>query len=284
MTETFPLAIVEERELSGPAATLADLLQHNDEHIAKELSQRLLDQGVAVPGNRKDFDLIAYLMGLLRRLRGRRLVRDLGVHEARLQWLSFHAPPGGTAHLKLTRAATGEGGITLKFMGLGYGSGLELKSTAEHDFGERAQCFSLGDIVKVRLREYAEADADVRRTVQVDVVERIGTFLDSHELCPRCFTASETGPQPRRLERTWDLTGDPHGLTEKWTHDLTDSSEVELGLDLPVLAAADLTAGIAINRSVQSTCEASYVLPGGARFSAYCDLLPGFDLPFWGRG
>jgi hypothetical protein len=278
------LEIVEERELSGPAATLAELLEHDDKQVAEELSRRLVDQGVAVPGDRKGLDLVAYLMGLLRRLRGRRLVRDLGVHEARLQWLSFHAPPGGTAHLKLARAATGEGGITLKFMGLGYGSGLELTTTAERDFGERGQCFSLGSIVKVRLREYAEADADARHTVQADVVERIGTFLDSHEHCPKCFTAPETGPQPRRLERTWDLMGDPHGLTETWTHELADSSEVELGLDLPVLATAGLTAGIAISRSVQSTCEANYVLPGGARFSAYCDLLPCFDLPFWGRG
>jgi hypothetical protein len=283
MAEMFPLEIVEERELAGPAATLTELLNHDDEEVAKELSRRLMDQGIAVPGDRKDLGLVAYLMGLLRRLRGRRLVRDLGVHKARLQWLSLHAPPGGTAHLKLARAATGEGGIILKFMGLGYGSGLEFKTTAEHDFGKRGQCFTLGSIVKVQLREYAEADADAQRTVQVDVVERIGTFLDSHERCPKCFTAPETGPQPRRLERTWDLTGDPHGLTEKWTHELTDSSEVEVGLDLPVLAMADLTAGIAISRSVRSTCEASYVLPGGARFSTYCDLLPGLELPFWGR-
>jgi hypothetical protein len=282
MAETFPLEIVEERELSGPAATLADLFEHDDKQIAEELGRRLADQGVAVPGDRRDLDLVAYLMGLLRRLRGRRLVRDLGVHEARLQWLSFHTPPGGTAHFKLARKASGKGGITLKFMGLGYGSGLELKTTAEHDFGKRGECFSLGSIVKVRLREYAEADAS--RTMQVDVVERVGSFLDNHERCPKCFTAPDVGPQPRRSERIWDLSGDPHGLTEKWTHDLTDSSEVELGLDLPVLATADLKAGIAIKRSAQSTCEASYVLPGGARFSAYCDLLPGFDLPFWGRG
>jgi hypothetical protein len=282
MDEMFALEIVGERELAGPAATLDELLNHDDEEVAEELRKRLAGQGVAVPGDRKDLNLGAYIMGLLRRLRGRRLVRELGVHEARLQWLSFHTPPGGTAHLKLARSVTGEGGIILKLIGLGYGSGLEFKTTAELDFGERDQCFSLGSIVKVQLREYAEADA--RQTVQVDVVERIGTFLDSHERCPKCFTAPETGPQPRRLERTWDLTGDPQGLTEKWTHDLIDSSEIELGLDLPVLTAAGLTAGVAISRSVQSTFDANYILPGGARFSAYCDLLPGLDLPFWGRG
>jgi hypothetical protein len=282
MDEMFALDIVEERKLTGPAGTLAELLDHDDEEVARELSNRLVDQGVAVPGDRKNSDLIAYLMGLLHRLRGRRHVSDLGIHVAQLQWLSFHTPPGGAAHLKLLRAAAGGGGVTLKFMGLGYGSGFELKTTTECDFGERSRCFSLGSIVKVQLNEFAEADA--RRTVQVDVVERVGAFLDSHEQCPKCFTTPGTSSHPRRLERTWDLTGDPHGLKEKWTHDLMDSSEIEVGLDLPVLTAANLTAGVAISRSVQSACEANYVLPGGARFSAYYDLLPGFDLPFWGRG
>jgi hypothetical protein len=277
MSETEPIEVVDEHVLVGPAASLRDLPKAEDAAV-EELSRRLADQAVAVPGDRSALN---YALGLLRRLRQREMVRDLGEHEARIDWLDFHVPPGGKGRLVLGRTATGEGGIDLKLMGLGFGSGIEMKTAAERDFGEREQCFSMGSLLRIHLREFAEQGG--RSSVQVDVVKRIGNYIESHKLCPRCFAAAAAGPQPRRLDETWDLSGDPEGLTEKRSYDLTHSSEVEVGLDLPVLATAKLNAGIAISRSVQSTCEATYVLRGGARFSAWQDLVPGLGLPFWGR-
>jgi hypothetical protein len=90
MLETDPIPVVEERELPGPAATVADLPDQDDEAVAEQLKRCTANQQAAVPGDRGAW---SYLLGLVRRLRARAPIRDLGYHEARLGWLSFHVPP-----------------------------------------------------------------------------------------------------------------------------------------------------------------------------------------------
>jgi hypothetical protein len=279
VADTEPIPIVEERRLAGPAATLEGLPEDQDpEASAEELARILADQDAAVPGDRSP---ISYLVGLVGRLRSRKLVRDLGVHESRVGWLEFHVPPGGSAKLVLGRTETGGGGIDLKLMGLGFGSGLEMKTAEERDFGERTRCFTLGSLLRVHLREFAEGTG--QSTIQVDVVDRVGNYVEAHDVCPLCFTAPHPGPQPRLTDDTWDLAGDPHGLTTTRRYDLSTNSEVEVGLDVPLPLLTNLTAALAVSRSVKSTCEATYVLQGGHVFSAYSELEPGLGLPFWGR-
>lgn len=281
MSETDALVITESERLPGIAETLEDLAQESDARVAEALAERLSSQRVAVPGDRSEGGLLAYLMGLLQRLRGRRFVRDLGVEAARVPVMAFHAPPGGSAHLKLTRSADGGGGISLDMMGLGFGSGMKLKTEHQRDFHERTTCFRLESPVTCRLREYA--DADGRPSVQVDVLTVGDPAPVAMEPCPRCFAAPAPGPMPRLPERVCDLSADSHGMIETWTHDLSRSTEFELALDLPVLAGTGLTAGVAVNRTVRSLCVAEYTLPGGARFTAYRTPLAAYEMPFWGR-
>ena len=105
MTNAEAIEIVEEQVLPGPAATLDAMADEEDHLVARELRDRLQAQGTAVPGDRNPID---YVIGLVRRLRGRKMIRDLGIHQTRLEWLRFHAPPDGKARLVLerTEAAT----------------------------------------------------------------------------------------------------------------------------------------------------------------------------------
>ncbi|GGN85219.1 hypothetical protein GCM10010112_65420 [Actinoplanes lobatus] len=271
-----PLPILEDAYLAGPAATLAEMDGADDVVVAAAIEERMTGYGLAVPGARGP----GGLQRLLDRLRGRVLRADLGVHPAEVPWLRFHVPPGGSAQLVLERQVERKGGVTLKFMGLGSGSGRSVTLGAEQDFGDRADCFTLGAKLDVRLRVYAD---DGRDSVQVDVERVVGTSLASRVPCGFCFRAPEPGPQPRKLDREWDLEDDPHGLTETLTHETLNASDLEIGLEIPGVDLGGLTPGLTCSRSVTSTCTATYRFPGNACFRAYTEILPGLDLPFWGR-
>lgn len=281
MEELLPLEIVEEMKLKGPAATFEELHNQTDQEIAKELSSQFERQGIAVPGARNYSDMISYLRGLVSRLRGRKLIQDLGIHESRIKWLECHIPPGGEAHLKLEQGQKSEKGVNLKLMGLGFGSGLEFKLTTEYDFGKRSRCFHIGNIVDVQMKEYQEKGG--QRTIQVDVLRSIGTYLDDKFKCNKCFSSPEEGPLLRKLDRVWDLSGSLNGLTETITYDLSKDIEIELGLHNPILNKSGISAGIAVKRSIGSKCEATYIFSGNARYSAFSDIMSDLGLSYWGK-
>lgn len=271
------MPILEETYLAGPAAILDEMGAEDDAAVAAVIEKRLSEHGLAEPGARSS----ASLQRLVDRLRGRRLREDLGVHRAEVEWLRFHVPPGGTAHLTLERKVARTGGVTLKFMGLGFGSGCSVALGAEQDFGDREDCFSLGALVDVHLRTYTESNG--QDAVQVDVEKVVGTSIASWVPCGLCFRAPDQGPAPRQQEHEWDLADDAHGMIEKLTHETTDTSDVEIGLDIPGVDLGTLIPGLSMSRSIMSSCAATYTFPGHACFRSYHQVPPSLDLPFWGR-
>ncbi len=272
-----PMPIINEARLVGPAAILDEMSGADDAAVAAAIEKRMNEYGIAVPGELAS----ASLRRLVDRLRGRRLLEDFGVHQAQVEWLRFHVPPGGTARLTLERKAERTGGVTLKFMGLGFGSGRSVALGAEHDFGDRTDCFSLGALVDVHLRTYTESDG--RIAVQVDVEGVAGISLASRMPCGLCFQPPEAGPVPRKQEHEWDLDDDPHGLTAKVTYETTDISDVEISPKIPEVELGGLIPGLSMNRSIMSSCVATYTFPGHACFRSYHEVPRRLDLPFWGR-
>lgn len=283
MLEELDLGVVEQEELLGAADIVSELEVEQDEEAIGELQARIREQGVGLPGARAS--LFEDVRRILNRLRGRELVEDLGVHNVRVEWLSFHVPPGGTAGLKFERSAEHSSGVKLKFIGLGFGSGRSVSITAEHDFGDRNHCFNIGSTLAVRLRTYANDGGDEADLLQVDVENMVGFFLNSLAACPLCFTDPERGPRrAQSTGREWDLSNDAQGLTETQTFEFGEERELEVGLEIPVVTGLPaFNPAVAMSRSMTNRCIAKYQFPGKARFTAYQLVGKGQDFPFWGR-
>jgi hypothetical protein len=275
------LIILHDDVLTGPAAIVDELAQTEEEQIALELQNRLRKQGVALPGARGLWDEFRRIVA---KLRGRQLVSDLGVHEVRVDWMGFHVPPGGSASLKFETTASQEEGVQLKFMGLGFGSGRSISLASEQDFGDRERCFYLGVKLAVHLQTYAEDDGEDADSLQVDVVNVLGSYLRAPESCSLCFASPDHAPRrAQRTGREWDLTEDTRGLTETETFEFGEESELEVGLNIPIAGLDKFTPAVALSRKVSSRCVASYEFSGQACFTAYQLVGARKDFPFWGK-
>jgi hypothetical protein len=273
------LCILDDDPLPGPAAVLDACAGTDDADAAFALQDYMREAGVAVSGAR--FGL-GDIRRLVRRIRDRSLVRDLGAYPTNVEWLGFHVPPGGSASLALSQETARAGSVKLKVMGLGFGSGRSIKLGSAQNFGVRDRCFTLGVKLQIRLRTYTEHSGR-EDLLQVDVEQVLGSFLATPAACTWCFKAPAPGAVPREREREWDLTDDPTGLTETVTYELGESADVEIGLNLPGAGLGSLTPSVAVNRSFTSSCVAMYTFPGKARFTSYRQIPRALDLPFWGR-
>jgi hypothetical protein len=275
--ESLDLPVVADTPLEG-AASIAAAVETDD---PAEFQRRLAANDLRISSARGK--LLDDAMRLLARLRGRREIADLGIHPARLDWLGFHVPPGGSGTLTLKESAEGKSSVQLKFMGFGGGSRRSITLSAERDFGAREQCFYLGVALDVRLRTFAEGGGEAD-TLQVDIEQMTGSYLRAEPVCPLCFHSAARKPaRAKRMGRGWDLTADDRGVTETIKYDLSEAFELEIGLEIPLLDAP-LKPAVEMSRTVKSTCSASYKFPGGARFDAYQLIGNRLDLPFWGKG
>ena len=275
--EALDLPTLEDTALDG-AAAIAEAVQEDD---ADAFEQRLRAADLPASSTRADF--LDDALRLFARLRGRRLVADLGVFPVEVNWLGFHVPPGGSGQLKLAATQQGKSSVQLKLMGLGGGTRRNISFAAEHDFGARKECFYLGQKLEVRVRTFAEGGAKEANALQVDIENTLDRYLRRLPACPLCFD-SPAGKPPlaKATGQGWDLTGDMQGITETIKYELEEALELEVGLEIPLLQST-LKPAAEMSRVIKSVCSASYDFPGGAQFSSYQLVGKRVDLPFWGK-
>lgn len=250
----------------------------DDAHVAGALAEHMAQAGLDAPAKRGMVG-DAY-REIVRRIRGRRLIEDLGEHEFSIDWLGFHVPQGAKGQLKITSAGTTGYGVKLEVLGLGFGSGCRRTLTINEDFRERSQCLSLGQRVRAHVRSYADRGKATASLVQVDVLAVLADERRALEPCPECAAADELlDLEPGAAH---DLRGDPVGQVYQESIKLESDESVDVGLPLSI-PGLKLKPSVSIKRSMQLECAVKYDLPGGHLYTPYLRSDGWTGLPVWRR-
>jgi hypothetical protein len=264
-----------------PVEGAADFINKRENVKMEELSETLrshvLQNDIAVPGARGPLETFRRIA---EKIRGRTLVKDLGVHEFTINWLTFHVPPGGKGALQITNSAESQFGFRLAMVGLGFGSGRRITLSVNQNFGERNTCLLLSQRAQAKVLAYASSNSQEPDELQVDILKVLSLYTIALSECPDCQGPDDT----LMIEQSGpaiDLTQDPVGQRHEEKFSLTDDSELELGLPLPI--PLQLTPSVALSRSVRLSVEVRYEFPGGYCFTPFRKLTGWEDFQFWRR-
>lgn len=281
MNSTDGIVVLSDEPLLGPAAFVQEHKTESEGALAQALREHALTQEVGLSAARSPIDAFARIV---RRIRGRTLVEDLGTHEVAVTWLSSHVPPGGSAHLKVAQLAKSQFGLKLGVVGIGLGSGRNLTLGIDQDFGQRDKCMLIQYKFRVAVSAYRYDKEDDEPQTQIDVVQPLGEKTTTFDKCPYCFL--EEGDCPDMAEPiegdTYDLTNDAKGKTENLTIVIESDKEAEVGLKLPV-GGIEITPSLAVKRNATLSCTLESQFLGGYVYTPHRLVTDWDDLPFWGR-
>ena len=281
MKQTDGILVLSDQPLLGAGAFVEQHKSESERALAEALREHALEHGVGLPAARGPIDAFE---SIVRRIRGRTLMKDLGEHEVAITWLTAHAPPGGNTHLRVAQLAKSGFGVQLSVLGIGLGSGRSVTLGVDRDFGKRDKCMRIQHKFRVAIRAYRYDEDDDAPKVQTDVVKQLGEKISSYDDCPYCFLEAEHCPDMAEAieENTCDLTDDPTGKSEKTSITIENEKEIELGLKLP-LGGLEITPSLAVKRNWKLICSLESHFPGGYCYTPHRIVGEWNDLPFWGR-
>jgi hypothetical protein len=283
MTEVrIELGLTDDRPIAGFAAKIEEAPNLDEFDLALQLRAVAQQLGTGIPGDQSVAgDLFRKL---IRRVRGRKLVEDRGVHEVEVPWLCLHAPAGGTARLQLEDKESGTSGFKFSVVGSGLGDGWTFGAQEQRDFQEREPCTSVVEAFQLHVRSYAYQDQPDDVVYRSDIVARVGTIVRELERCSLCEPSPEDEPVlAQKAGPAIDLVADSVGQKLAQQLVLSGTSELELGLSAKLPGDLGLSAGVTCKREVSSTCSVKYAFPGGKRYQPM-RLMQFADLPFWHIG
>jgi hypothetical protein len=274
--------VVADEPIEGVAARVAVIpADVDDEAAGALLRDGLVADGLSLPVERGFPDVARRIVA---RLRGRRLLDDLGRAEASFELYSLHVPPRGRAALELRRGAITDRLISVTALGLGFGDGRKLTLAIDEDIPERGACMRVLQQVVLHVRRFAGGGEGSEPLVTTDVVAwgpRRPTVLDP---CPYCHVFAD-GPDQLDYEQdvgeALDLRSFDGPVTRKVTCTLEGSSKADIGLAVPVPGAGTLQAGFALEQQIKLECTASYTFPAGRLFMPYRRRGARAMLPYW---
>jgi hypothetical protein len=269
------LTVTEDLPVVGLADRLAELGDADTDEAAARLREHVAATGIPAPAPRGATDAYRWIV---ERLRGRRVVEDLGEHAASVGWLELHVPPGGSGQLALRNEQGSDSGVTLSIVGLGYGNGRVARLSVSEDFGEREHCLQLVQHLSVRIVRHADGPprGDVTGIRHVEVVP----WPD----CPRCGqSASNLDTVGYELAGAGlDLSRDEAGAERTVVHELSGTGERRLGVSIPLPAGGPaLTASFSAKTSFALVCDARYRFASGRHYTPVRPVDDGPVLPFW---
>jgi hypothetical protein len=247
------------------------------ERLSEELRSHVLQNDIAVPGARGPIETFRHIT---ERIRGRKFVKDLGIHEFDINWLTFHVPQGGKGTLKMANSAESRFGFRLSMVGLGFGSGRSTTISVNHDFGERNNCLVLFQRAQVQILAYSSKNSQEPDEIQLNILKLLSRGQTSLTTCADCLGLNDMS-MIEQAGQAIDLTKDPTGHSYKEKLSLAHDSEVELGL--PLSLPLQFTASVAVRRNIRIDAEVSYEFPGGYCFTPFRKLTGWEDLHFWRR-
>lgn len=281
MKPTDGILVLSDEPLPGAAAFVQEHSSESEGALAQALRNHAVNQGVGLPAARSPIDAFERIV---RRIRGRTLVEDLGEHDVAVTWLSGHVPPGGSAHLCVAQLAKSGFGLKLGVLGIGLGSGRSVTLGIDRDFGQRDKCMLIQHKFRVAVKAYRYDEDDDTPQIQTDIVQQLGEKITSFDKCEYCFI--EDGDCPDMAEamqgNTYDLKNDAKGKSEKLTIVIESNNETEVGLKLPV-GGIEITPSVAVKRNATLSCTLESQFPGGYLYTPHRLVSAWDDLPFWGR-
>jgi hypothetical protein len=297
-SEVIPAKVVAERKVPGLGARYVEMLERreagedqpgegappSDAEIASDLAAYADARGLTPEGARSGGGFFAWIADRL----GRRvLVDDLGVHPVELDWLALHVPPGGTAAFELETTSRSASGVSLRILGLGYGSGREIELAFSRAFDGRPSCTRLTQVTDVRVRRY-----EIRGALgEIEMVTDVERLREQRVLpwpdCPHCGRrASDLSPIYYEVAPSGiDLRLDDVGASESETREIHSEtkSDIKLPISIPGLSTA-LEAGVSMGVSASLRCSVTWHFPGRSFYRPYWDAEQVDLLPFWSVG
>lgn len=221
---------------------------------------------------------------IMSRLRGRRLVDDLGEVESTIDLFGLHVPLGGSAAVELHRSAATRRQVSIRAMGLGYGGGRKLSVAIDEDIPERTVCMRVLQHVVLKVGRFAAGDDSTEPIVMTDVI-RWGV----RELVawPDCTYCRASGDDLSRLEfeedaaLALDLRGFDTPVTRRTSFTLEGSRKLDVGVDLTLSGADTVSAGFSFEQQTSISCTATYTFPPGRCFVPYRLRGDSAAFPYW---
>jgi hypothetical protein len=269
--------ILLDEPLTGVAERVDELAGLDDD----ELAARLAADGVHVPVER---GLPGSVQRLVARLRGRRLLDDLGEAPSSFELLALHVPPGGRGALDLGRSSSSDRQVSLSALGFGFGGGRKLTIAVNESIAERSSCMRVLQHVVLHVRRFSvPGDDGGGPLVTTDVVSYGMRELRAWADCPYCRIGGEPDPFDFDVDSAaaLDLTGYDAEVKREETVSLEGRREADVGLDVPVPGVGNVTAGFHLQQETSISCTVAYAFPPGNRFTPYRDRGAAPALPFW---
>lgn len=223
----------------GPLPGLADFVP-----LGQELSDAELEE-VSSSINEANLPLQA-TMGLseswaklLRSFSRRELVRELAVEERVLPWLRVHAPPSGTAVVRLRASTMGQRAMSLNVAGSGFGRGRRVTLTETSESGPRHECVTYAVRLAVQPSVYRRGDAE---SIEVRIASARGTEIDPRPRgeCLWCSRLDESPDDDQFVlpEPVLDLRRDSVPSTVTRGLELDEETNIEAGFSVPTVNAS----------------------------------------------
>jgi hypothetical protein len=216
-------------------------------------------------------------------LRGRRFVKDLGVHPVDVVWLEFHVPRSCSGALKWNSSGSEECSFSLNVVGSGLGSGRRIAWSMQSDIAARSICMKFIQKLDVRVRLYETAGGNGFEPA-VDVVAARGRQLVAWADCPHCSSTIESVDDFEfQKGQMIDLRAYDSKYAETFTRDLAQPVNANLSIGLPAIAAVLPSAnlGISFKREAKLSCSLVYEFAKGRCYQPYWPVDYPSNLPYW---
>jgi hypothetical protein len=279
VTGELAAEVVEEQPVAGIAERVAALAAaDDDETAAARLHEELDAVGIAVPTERGVPQALRWIVG---RVRGQRLVDDLGEAPSSFELLALHVPPGGTGALALERGAAPERQVSISALGAGFGGGRKLTIALNEGIAARTSCMRILQHVTLRVRRFEGGDGQAP-LVSTDVAAYGARELQAWPDCPYCGAAE---PDPFEYDadsaNALDLRGYDADVAREQSITLEGSRKADVGLSLTLPGAGAVSAGFHLEQQTRIACTVSYSFPPGRCFTPYRPRGQAAVLPYW---
>ncbi len=276
--ETLDTVVLADVPVTGIADRISALGADDDE-AAAQLHFELERDGLPIPVER---GIPQSLQRIVTRLRGRRLIEDLGETPSSFELLALHVPPGGRAALEVRRSSSSDQDVSVSALGFGFGSGRKLTIALSEGVAERASCMRVMQHVVLHVRRFAVGDDAADELVTTDVV---GYGMREPLAWPDCPYCGAREPDPFEFDldsaNALDLRGYDAEVTRQQEYTLERDRKADVGVAVKVPGAGQVNAGFHLEQVTSIDCAVSYAFPPGRCFVPYHHRDGASALPFW---
>jgi hypothetical protein len=179
------------------------------------------------------------LRGIIDRLRGRRILRELPEEVHPVTWLELHVPKNGTASLTSSQGVSAENAVEFALFGSGIGSGRKVKLTFEESSDERQDCVQY--LVRVRVKPVIyQVKSEETAVLNVTGVE--GEAIEPFPVCPYCgIDLARIDLFEHRKDPSLDLRKETVEHHRTYTIESVKDLNMKIGVKIPSLQGSKLS-------------------------------------------